>query len=205
MERTDFRKTLKTLYNPPADRFEIIEVPPTSYVMIDGAGDPNIAPAYVEAVEALYAVSYTLKFMSKAALSLDYVVPPLQGLWWAEDMSSFVARHKAKWSWTMMIMVPDFIDHAMAEQAVGAAGRKKELPALGKLRIERLEEGKCVQIMHIGPYDAEGPVLKRLHEEFLPANGLVETGRHHEIYIGDPRKTVPGKLKTVLRQPVRPG
>lgn len=104
-----------------------------------------------------------------------------------------------------MIMVPDFIDHAMAEQAVGAAGRKKELPALGKLRIERLEEGKCVQIMHIGPYDAEGPVLKRLHEEFLPANGLVETGRHHEIYIGDPRKTVPGKLKTVLRQPVRPG
>lgn len=204
MDKTDFRKTLKTFYNPPSDRFELVEVPPTAYFMIDGAGDPNSAPAYVQAVEALYAVAYTLKFMSKAALSRDYVVPPLQGLWWAEDMSSFVTRQKAEWSWTMMNMVPDFVDRAMAEQAVASAGKKKELAALGKLRIERLEEGRCVQIMHVGPYDAEGPVLKRLHEEFLPANGLAEAGHHHEIYLGDPRKTAPEKLKTVLRQPVRP-
>jgi len=204
MEKTDFRKEFKTLYNPPAGRFEIVDVPPMSYFMIDGAGDPNRAPAYLEAVEALYAVSYTLKFMSKAALAHDYAVPPLEGLWWAEDMASFTAREKDKWSWTMMIMVPDFIDRAMAEQAIAAAAKKKDLPALAKLGIERLEEGRAVQTMHIGPYDAEGPVLKRLHEEFLPANGLVEAGRHHEIYLGDPRKTAPEKLKTVLRQPVKP-
>lgn len=204
MEKTDFRKELKTLYNPPADRFEIVDVPPLTYFMIDGSGDPNTAPSYAEAVEALYAASYTLKFMSKAALSRDYVVPPLEGLWWAEDMTSFVSRQKGKWSWTMMIMIPDFIDRATAEQAIGAVAKKKSLPALERLRVERLEEGRCVQIMHIGPYDAEGPVLKRLHEEFLPANGLGERGRHHEIYLGDPRKTAPGKLKTVLRQPVQP-
>jgi DNA-binding PadR family transcriptional regulator len=204
MEKTDFRKEFKVLYNPPADRFEIVDVPPITYFMIDGSGDPNLAAAYREAVEALYAASYTLKFMSKAALARDYVVPPLEGLWWAQDMTSFVSRQKDKWSWTMMIMVPDFVEGAMAEQAIAAAAKKKQLPALKKVRIERLQEGKSVQIMHIGPYDAEGPVLKRLHEEFLPANGLIEAGHHHEIYLGDPRKSAPEKLKTVLRQPVRP-
>ncbi|BCH23677.1 GyrI-like domain-containing protein [Mesorhizobium sp. L-8-3] len=203
MEKIDFRKHLKTLYNPPADRFEIVDVPPLTYFMIDGSGDPNTAPAYAEAVETLYAASYTLKFMSKAVQSRDYVVPPLEGLWWAEDMTSFVTRQKEKWSWTMMIMIPDFLDRATVERAMEAAAKKKALPALGRLRVEQLEGGKSVQIMHVGPYDAEGPVLKRLHEEFLPANGLAERGRHHEIYLGDPRKTAPDKLKTVLRQPVR--
>jgi hypothetical protein len=118
-------------------------------------------------------------------------------------MDSLVRCEKDKWSWTMMIMVPDFIDRAMAEQAIEAAKRKKSLPPLGRLRVERLEEGTAVQTMHIGPYDAEGPVLRQLHQEFLPANGLVENGHHHEIYLGDPRKTSPEKLKTVLRQPVR--
>lgn len=204
MEKTDVRKQLKALYNPSSNRFEIIDVPPLAYFMVDGSGDPNTSAAYAEAVEALYAASYTLKFMSKAALSRDYVVPPLEGLWWAEDMTTFVSREKGKWSWTMMIMIPDFIDHATAEQAIEAAAKKKGLPALGRVRVERLEEGRCVQIMHVGSYDEEGPVLKRLHEEFLPANGLTERGRHHEIYLGDPRKTAPEKLKTVLRQPVQP-
>ncbi len=204
MEKTDFRKELKTFYNPPSDRFELVDMPPLAYFMVDGSGDPNTAPAYAEAVEALYAASYTLKFMSKAGLSRDYVVPPLEGLWWADDMTTFVSRQKAKWSWTMMIMIPDFIDRATAERAIEAAVRKKGLPALGRVRVERLEEGRCVQIMHVGSYDEEGPVLKRLHEEFLPSNGLAERGRHHEIYLGDPRKTAPEKLKTVLRQPVQP-
>ncbi|MGO4834501.1 GyrI-like domain-containing protein, partial [Rhizobiaceae sp. 2RAB30] len=204
MDKTDFRKALKALYNPPSARFELIDVPPLTYFMVDGRGDPNTAPAYAEAVEALYAASYTLKFMSKAELSRDYVVPPLEGLWWADDMTTFVSRQKAEWSWTMMIMIPDFIDRATAERAIEAAVRKKGLPALGLVRVERLEEGRCVQIMHVGSYDEEGPVLKRLHEEFLPGNGLVESGHHHEIYLGDPRKTASEKLKTVLRQPVQP-
>lgn len=202
MEKIDFKKAYKELYNPPTGRFVIVDVPPLNYFMIDGAGDPNKAPAYRDAVEALYATSYALKFMSKKELSRDYVVPPLEGLWWAQDMTSFASRDKDKWSWTMMIMVPDFIDSRMAERAVAAAGRKAP-KALPKLRLERLEEGLAVQTLHIGSYDEEGPVLKALHEEFLPANGLVETGHHHEIYLGDPRKTPPHKLKTILRQPVR--
>lgn len=204
MDKTDFRKEFKALYNPPSARFELVDVPPLTYFMVDGRGDPNTARAYGEAVEALYAASYTLKFMSKAELSRDYVVPPLEGLWWADDMTTFVSRQKAEWSWTMMIMIPDFIDRATAERAIEAAVRKKGLPALGLVRVERLEEGACVQIMHVGSYDEEGPVLKRLHEEFLPGNGLVESGHHHEIYLGDPRKTASERLKTVLRQPVQP-
>jgi DNA-binding PadR family transcriptional regulator len=203
MEKIDFRKTMKKLYGPPAGRFEVIDVPAMNFFMVDGHGDPNKATAYKEAVEALYSASYTLKFMCKKELSRDYTVPPLEGLWWADDMESFITREKDKWSWTMMIMVPDFIDRPTALRAVAEAGKKKDLPALSKLRFERLEEGKSVQTMHIGSYDEEGPTLKRLHQEFLPQNGLIETGHHHEIYLGDPRKTAPEKLKTVLRQPVK--
>jgi DNA-binding PadR family transcriptional regulator len=205
VEKIDFRKTLKKLYGPPAGKFEIIDVPAMNFFMVDGHGDPNKAPAYKEAVEALYSASYTLKFMCKKELSRDYTVPPLEGLWWADDMETFISREKDKWSWTMMIMVPDFVDRGTAMRAVAEAARKKELPALSRLRFERLEEGKSVQTMHIGPYDEEGPTLRRLHKEFLPQNGLVETGHHHEIYLGDPRKTAPEKLKTILRQPVKAG
>lgn len=204
MEKTDFRKALRTFYDPPVGRFEIVDVPPMRFFMIDGKGDPNRAPAYAQAVEALYAASYTLKFMSKKMLGRDYVVPPLEGLWWAEDYESFRTREKEKWSWTMMIMVPDFVDPEMAREAIAAAAKKKDLPAIGKLRVEELSEGRVAQTMHVGSYDSEGPILSFLHEEFLPANNLAESGRHHEIYLGDPRKTAPEKLKTVLRQPVRP-
>ncbi len=203
MDKIDFKKTMKALYNPPAGRFVIIEVPPLDYFAIDGTGDPNTAPAYREAVEALYAAAYTLKFISKKEHSRDYVVPPLEGLWWAKDMASFKDRRKSEWSWTMLIMIPDFLDRAMAERAIAAARKKSASVALDRLRVERIAEGRAVQTLHIGPYDAEGPVLAELHQEFLPANGLVEAGHHHEIYLGDPRKTAPDKLKTILRQPVR--
>jgi hypothetical protein len=202
MDKIDFKKALKLLYQPPAGRFVLIEVPPMTYFMVDGAGDPNTASAYAEAVEALYAASYTLKFMAKKELGRDYVVPPLDGLWWADDMSTFISRQKDKWSWTMMIMIPDFVDAGMAKRAIAAASGKKALPALSELRIERLKERTVVQTLHIGSYDDEGPVLRTLHDEFLPANGLRERGRHHEIYLSDPRKVEAGKLKTVLRQPV---
>jgi hypothetical protein len=141
--------------------------------------------------------------MSKAALHRDYVVPPLEGLWWSEDMADFAARRKDRWRWTMMIAVPDFVEGSMADEATVKARQKKELPALPRLRFERLQEGQAVQTLHVGAYDDEGPILKRLHQEFLPAHRLAPSGHHHEIYLSDPRKTSAEKLKTILRQPVR--
>jgi hypothetical protein len=204
MEKLDLRKQHKRLYSPPAGRFELINTPLVDYLMIDGEGDPNSAPEYAQAVEALYTAAYTLKFKSKAELGRDYVVPPLEGLWWSDDMEDFVARRKDRWKWTMMIAVPDFIDPAFANAAIAAARKKKPLPALGRLRVERLEEGRVAQTMHIGSYDEEGPALRQLHQKFLPENGLRPTGKHHEIYLGDPLKTPPERLKTILRQPVEP-
>ena len=202
MPKTDFKKTLKHLYNPPR-RFTLVEVPEMQFLMIDGHGDPNTAQEYKDALEALYAVAYKVKFASKRALDQDYTVPPLEGLWWAEDMDAFLTRAKSEWDWTMMIMQPDWITLEMVEEASRQVVKSKDLPALPKLKLESYHEGLTVQIMHLGSYDDEGPTIARLHHEFLPENGLVEAGKHHEIYLGDPRRTAPEKLKTVLRQPVK--
>ena len=204
MTKTDFKKEFRHLYAPSKSEFSLLEVPPMRFLMIDGCGDPNTAPAYQEAVQALFSVAYTLKFMSKNDLGRDYVVPPLEGLWWATDMQAFTSkRDKSQWLWTMMIMVPDWIPDEVVAQAQVAAGKKKELPALPKMRCECYDEGLAVQILHIGSYDEEGPVLEQMHTEFLPANNLAFNGKHHEIYLSDPRRVAPNKLKTVLRQPVR--
>lgn len=205
MDKYDIKKAMKPLYHAPAGRFVQVDMPAMRYLMIDGAGDPNTSPDYAAAVEALYTTAYTLKFKSKAELGRDYVVPPLEGLWWAEDLSDFVARRKDRWRWTMMIAVPEFVPMAAAEQAIAQAVAKKGLPALSRLRVDVLEEGLVVQTLHVGAYDDEGPTLRRLHEEYLPAQGLVPTGHHHEVYLSDPRKTAAERLKTVLRQPVRVG
>lgn len=200
-DKIDFRKSLKTLYQPSAKAFELIEVPAMQFVMVDGAGNPNTAEGYKHALEWLYATSYALKFAVRHATGQDYVVPPLEGLWWSEDMESFIRRDKDRWQWTVMIMAPDFASRALYEAAVEKArGKLGESPA--SLRLERYEEGLSVQILHIGSYDDEGPTLARLHDEFMPQNGLVATGHHHEIYLSDARKTAPEKLKTILRQPV---
>ncbi|MFD1944795.1 GyrI-like domain-containing protein [Paradevosia shaoguanensis] len=200
-DKIDFRKSLKTLYQPSAKAFELIEVPAMQFVMVDGAGNPNTAEAYKHALEWLYATSYALKFAVRHATGQDYVVPPLEGLWWSEDMESFIRRDKDRWRWAMMIMAPDFASAALYETAVEKArGKLGENPA--SLRLERYEEGLSVQILHIGSYDDEGPTLAQLHDEFMPQNGLVATGHHHEIYLSDARKTAPEKLKTILRQPV---
>ena len=203
MGKTDFRKELKNLYMPSAKEFSIVDVPPMRYLMVDGSGDPNTAPAYKDAVEALYAVSYTLKFMSKIELSKDYVVPPLEGLWWADDFSSFMEYRKDEWRWTAMIMQPEWITAAMIARSTEKARLKKPLPALDLLREEVLIEGPSVQILHIGSYAEEAPVLARMHHEYMHENGLGFNGKHHEIYLSDPRKTAATKLKTVLRQPVK--
>jgi hypothetical protein len=201
MEKLDFKKIMKPYWQPPVGKFVIVEVPELSFVMIDGAGDPNTAPAYAAAIGWLYSVSFGLKFMSKAAGG-DYGVAPLEGLWWSDDMDDFIARRKDRWSWTMMIMQPDWITAEQFAEAVAKATGKLGAPP-PSLRLERFVEGLSVQTMHVGPYDAEAPTIAALHDKFLPANGLVETGKHHEIYISDPRRTAPAKLKTVIRQPVR--
>ena len=201
MEKLDLKKSRKELFSAPRNRFVPIDVPPVSYLMADGHGDPNRAPEYRAAVESLYATAYTVKFLYKTD-GRDFVVAPLEGLWSARDPESFIARRKDEWDWTMMIMMPDFVDEASFQQARGRAAEK--LGAISEsLRLETLEEGLCLQALHIGSYDEEGPLLAKLHKEIMPAERYDFAGRHHEIYLGDPRRTAPEKLKTLLRQPVR--
>jgi len=204
MSKIDFKKELKYLYRPSAKGFVVVDVPPMNYLMIDGHGDPNTAQEYQDALEALYAVAYKLKFLSKKALGKDYVVPPLEGLWWAEDMEAFTTKlDKSDWDWTMMIMQPEWITEEMVQEAASQVAKTKNPPALPKLRLETYHEGLAVQILHLGSYDDEGPALHRMHQEFIPHNGYEMAGKHHEIYLSDPRRVTPEKLKTVLRQPVR--
>jgi hypothetical protein len=204
MSKVDFKREFKHLYQPTTKEFTVVDVPAFSYLMVDGQGDPNTEQRYQNAIEALYAVAYKLKFMSKQQLGRDYVVPPLEGLWWAEDMETFTtARDKSAWIWTMMIMQPEWVTPELFEEARSQVGRKKDLPELPNLRLEKYHEGLCVQIMHIGSYDDEAPTLEKMHHAFIPRNGFEMVGKHHEIYLSDPRKVTAEKLKTVLRQPVR--
>lgn len=201
MDKIDFRRTLK--HYQATRRIELIDVPDMAFVMVDGAGNPNTAPAYQSAIEWLYSTSYALKFAAKATLGRDYVVPPLEGLWWADDPADFTARRKDNWRWTMMIMAPDFITGAMFDAAAAkAAGKLGKAPA--SLRLEARKEGASLQVLHVGSYDDEGPILAQLHDLEMPARGLTFNGHHHEIYLSDARRTAPDKLKTILRQPVRP-
>lgn len=203
-EKTDFKRTLDA-YQARRGKFRLVDVPTMQYLMIDGRGDPNTSPDFDRAVRALYPVAYKLKFASKRDLDQDYVVPPLEGLWWADDMDAFTAaRDKSRWDWTMMIMTPDWIDHAMFASAVERAGAGNRPQGLDDVRLETLHEGRCVQTLHVGPFDDEAAVLAQLHEEFVPDNELRLTGKHHEIYLTDFRRTAPDRLRTILRQPVAP-
>ena len=203
-EKIDFKQTLAS-YRAKRDEFQIVDVPDLQYLMVDGHGDPNNSPAFGEAIEALYPVAYKLKFTSKQELGRDFVVPPLEGLWWADDPAAFTtARDKSKWHWTLMIMVPKWLGPADVETAIQLAGAKNAPARLDDLRLEELSEGRCVQILHVGPFDDEGSVLARLHNEFIPGHQVQMTGRHHEIYFSDFRKIAPEKWRTILRQPVTP-
>ena len=204
MRTSDIKAERKGRYAPKRRDFEIVDVPEMAFLMIDGHGDPNTSAAYREAVEALYTVSYAARAAAKARWGKVHTVGPLEALWSAKDWGAFCARDKDAWDWTMMIAQPDWITGELVEEALAAVVQRKGLPALELMRFERFAEGRSVQILHIGPYDDEGPTLQRLHEEFLPANGLLPRGRHHEIYLSDPRRTEPAKLKTILRQPVTP-
>lgn len=203
--RIDLKKDLRELYQPGPEGFADVVVPPRDYLAIDGHGDPNTTGAYLLAVQALYAGAYAVRAAFKTRTGDDFVVGPLEGLWSSRDPSAFSAGRKAEWDWTMLIPWPAAVSDQDIQRGLSAATtRKPDLPIPG-LRTLALDEGRVLQILHIGPYDAEGPTLARLHHEVMPAAGLTWNGRHHEIYLGDPRRTAPEKLRTILRQPLRPG
>ena len=194
----DLVQELGELYRPPRDPV-LVEVPERSFLMVDGSGDPNTSADFADAVQALYSVSYTAKFRMRGE-GVYYKVSPMEALWWSGDFEDFLDAQKGSWSWTAMIPQPSVVTEEVIEEAKVEAGRKKTLPALGKLRFERFEEGLCAQLMHLGPYSAERPNIEKLRA-FIAEQGYRPRGRHHEIYLGDPSRTAPERLKTIIRQP----
>ena len=199
--KIDVRRERPDLYRPKPGEFTEVVVPPLRYLAADGHGDPNTASAYRSAVAALYGTAYAVRAALKARTGDALVVGPLEGLWSSPDPSAFAGGRKGDWDWTMLIPLPDPVADEDIEQGLAAAARKQ----LSPVQVLTLDEGRCLQTLHLGSYDDEAPTLARLHREVMPARGLTFNGRHHEIYLGDPRRVAPEKLRTILRQPVRAG
>jgi hypothetical protein len=198
----DVKRTLDS-YRAKVGEFRILDLPPRQYLMIDGHGDPN-TPVYADAISTIYPVAYKVKFASKKQ-GRDYVVPPLEALWSAPDMAAFTSRRdKSQWDWTLLNLVPDWVTQVDVDEAVRVVAAGDRPPRLDDVRLETLAEGRCVQTLHLGPFDKEAGTLARMHDEFIPGAGLNMTGRHHEIYFSDVRKVDPAKFRTILRQPVKP-
>lgn len=207
MEKLDFKKADKAFYTGKAGVWDMLDVPARSFIMMDGQGNPN-GPSYARALAALYPVAYAIKFASKA-VGNDYVVPPLEALWWAENPDAFTQNRRDEWQWTVMLRVPETVTRDAFERGQVAAAaklekKKQDVTAISELRLATLSEGRCLQTLHIGPYTDEAPVLANLHDRVMPDLGVTFHGPHHEIYLSDPRRTDPQKLKTLLRQPVQP-
>jgi hypothetical protein len=201
--KLDLKREMRYLYRPSSAAVAQVEVPTMRFLMVDGTGDPNKSPEYGDAVEALFALSFTLKFAVKRGVSaIDYVVMPLEGLWWADDMSSFTEADRSAWKWTMMIAQPDFVTAEMVGSATVDVAEKKNPAALSKVRFEVFSEGAAAQILHVGPFSTEGPTIQKVHD-FIEASGAKRYGKHHEIYLSDIRRTDSAKWKTVVRQPMR--
>jgi hypothetical protein len=200
MNKIDLKKELKPLYTASVKEATLLTVPPLKYLMFNGYGDPDANPEFQAGIEALYAVSYTLKFMFKEAQGLDWGVPPLEGLWWML-MADFDPDRRDDWRWTLMIPQPEAVNREVLDQALAAVKKKKPLPVLDYLRLEIYSEGQAAQILHVGPYHDVAPTIGRLHA-FIKEKGYHFCGKHHEIYLSDPRRTAPEKLKTILRQPI---
>ena len=211
MKTLDLKKDLKYLYQPSAKKPEILKVPKLQFVMLDGAvekgKEPGNSPGFQDATQAIYGISYTLKFMLKKrrANPIDYPVMALEGLWWVED-GVFDITVKDNWFYTLMILQPDIITKEIFAEGLAQVRKKKgDSPLLSKLRLANFEEGLCVQAMHVGPYATEPATIERMRT-FALENGYRDrvgpNGKHHEIYLGDPRKADPSKLKTVLRHPL---
>ncbi len=198
----DPKDLLKQFYSPSAKQPQIITIPPINFLMIDGHGDPNTSPDYSAAISALYTLAYTLKFDLKKSGTPEFKVFPLEGLWWADNMDTFITGEKSAWDWTMMIGQPDWVTREHFVQAKTKAAAKIAKPVLDKVRFDTYDEGLSVQMMHIGPYSAEGPNIARIHA-FAREQGYELSGKHHEIYMGNPQRSAPEKLKTIIRQPIR--
>ncbi|MBD3177247.1 MAG: hypothetical protein GF320_18905 [Armatimonadia bacterium] len=202
MAKIDLKREMKDLYSAPKGECTLIEVPELQYLMIDGKGNPNEALSFQEAVAALYGLAFTIKMsLKRREPRRDWVVPPLQGLWWSDDMEAFVLDAKDDWYWTLMVLQPDFVTQSDVEEFREVLCGKKNPPRLDEVRFETYEEGLVAQTLHVGPYSEEAPTVRMLHA-FIDGQGLEKTGCHHEIYLGDPRRTAPDRLKTILRQPV---
>jgi hypothetical protein len=203
VEKLDLKKQWKHLYQPPLGGITTVTVPPLTYLMVDGEGDPNKSKSFEQAVEALYSLSYTLKFsLKKSPSAIDYGVMPLEGLWWADDPRVFMQADKSAWKWTAMILQPEFVTRPNVAAALDEVRRKKNPAALDRVRFETLDEGESVQTLYLGPFSEEGPTILRMHDA-IHAVGKQIHGKHHEIYLSDPRRTAPAKLRTILRQPMR--
>jgi hypothetical protein len=200
--KIDFKRELRELYLPGREP-SLVDVPEMAFLMVDGRGNPNIAASYREAIESLYTVAYTVRFAIKRMASggVDYGVMPLESLWWSEGATTLNLQDKSAWNWTAMIMQPDPVTAEVVAEARVEAARKRSLPALELLRYERFAEGTAAQIMHVGPHSTEGPTIRVL-DRFIAEHGCTPIGKHHEIYLGDPRRAAPEKLRTVIRQPV---
>lgn len=204
MEKIDFKKQLKELYKPSSKEVSIVNVPKMNYLMIDGKGNPGTSKVFQKAIEALFSVSYNLKFFVKKNKDIDYGVLPLEGLWWADNMEDFVTSNKENWQWKLLIMQPDFISEENVKDAISEVEKKKALNALPKLRFESYDEGRAAQIMHIGPFSEEGPTIQKIHK-YIEDSGHKFNGDHHEIYLNDIRRVHAEKMKTILRQPITNG
>jgi len=202
MKKIDYLKQLKHLYAPSAKKVEIVDVPEMNFLMIDGEGNPNTSQAFRNAVETLFSLSYTLKFMiKKGEEEIDYGVLPLQALWWSDDLSAFSTGNKDAWKWTVMVMQPDFVTPALVAAATKEVQRKKKPASLSLTRFHSFKEGKAAQILHIGPFSEEGPTIEKVHS-FIENSGSQRIGKHHEIYLSDIRRAAPEKWKTIIRQPM---
>jgi hypothetical protein len=205
MDKLDFKKEYKHLYNPSANFVSVVDVPVFNYIMVDGQGAPDGAEAQ-QAIEMPFPVAYAIKFISKAR-DKDYGVMPLEGLWWADDMNDFVAGNRDKWKWTYMIMQPDFISQKDFEEAINKVQSKNKEMKLSNVHFDYFAEGKAAQIMHIGPFSEEHTNIRKIHEHIAALGGKFDglKEKHHEIYLSDMRKVAPSAMKTVLRQPFQLG
>ncbi len=203
MKKIDLKKEFATLYKASAGKPVLVDVPPLNYLMIDGTGDPNQSQQFQDAIEALYTLSYTIKFMfKKGPEQIDYGVMPLEGLWWTDEIQNFSMKDKSAWKWTLMIMQPEFVSKEIVLAAKEQASKKKDPALLKKVRLEKMQEGLSAQVLYIGPYNEEPPTIEQLHA-FIIDKGYKLHGKHREIYLNDMRKTAPDKLKTIIRQPVK--
>ena len=202
MRKIDYKKELKHLYRPSAKKVEAVDVPRMNFLMIDGKGDPSTSQEFKDAIGVLYPLSYTLKFMiKKGGIGVDYGVLPLEGLWWTDDMSSFVDDRREHWQWTLMIMQPELVTEQMVQEANAQVLKKKNPVSLPLVRFESFEEGKVAQILHVGPFSEEGPSVEKVHA-FIEESGSQRRGKHHEIYLSDIRRAAADNWKTIIRQPM---